>query len=128
MSIYKTLYKLVAVACLGFYAVSGYSLALSDAQVKSYLNQQLDVRIRLVTSDISELDDLKISLSRSKTQGGSSYYHLKYEVLKSGEGNFLRITTHDVVREPIIEFTLDIGWSDGHVVREYSFLIDPPRN
>ena len=49
-------------------------------------------------------------------------------MLKSDEGNFLKITTHDPIREPIIEFTVDIGWSDGHVVREYSFLIDPPRN
>jgi len=128
MNIYKTLYKFVTVVCLGVYAVSSYSLALSDVEVKSYLNQQLDVRIRLVTSDISELDDLKISLRRSETKGLSSYYQLKYEVLKSSEGNFLKITTHDVVREPVIEFTLDIGWSDGHVIREYSFLIDPPRN
>lgn len=128
MSIYKILHKLLALVCLSFYAVSGYSLALSDAEVKSHLNQQLDVRIKLLTSDISELDDLKVSLSRSEMNGVSSYYHLKYEVFKSGEGNFLKITTEDVVQEPIIEFVLDIGWSDGHVVREYSLLIDLPRN
>lgn len=127
MGTYKALFKLVAIACLGFYAVTGYTLALSEAELKSHLNQQLDVRIELLTDQLAELDDLKVSLSYL-AKNNVSRYKLKYEVLKSDEGNFLKITTHDVIREPIIEFTLDIGWSDGHVVREYSFLIDPPRN
>jgi pilus assembly protein FimV len=126
MSIYKTLFKLVMISCLGFYAVAGYALALSDSELKSHLNQQLDVRIELLTNDPAELDDLKILLKY--LDNNVSRYQLKYEVIKSGEGNFLKITTHDVIREPIIEFTVDIGWSDGHVVREYSFLIDPPSN
>lgn len=127
MGTYKTLFKLTAIACLSFYAVAGYSLALSEAELKSHLNQQLDIRIGLLTDQLAELDDLKISLSYT-TKNNVSRYQLKYEVIKSDEGNFLKITSHDAIREPIIEFTLDIGWSDGHVVREYSFLIDPPRN
>lgn len=127
MDIYKTLFKLVAVTYLGLYAVTGYSLALSEAEIKSHINQQLDVRIRLLTNKDAELDDLKISLSYS-TKNNVSRYQLKYEVIKSSEGDFLKITSNDVIREPIIEFTLDIGWSDGHVVRDYSFLIDLPSN
>jgi len=127
MSVYKTLFKLVILASLGFYAVAGYSLALSEAEIKSYLNQQLDVRIELLSGDVTEVDDLKISLSYS-AKNNVSRVKLKYEILQSSAGHILKITSHDVIREPIIEFTLDIGWSDGHVIREYSFLIDPPRN
>ncbi|MGB1800256.1 MAG: type IV pilus assembly protein FimV, partial [Gammaproteobacteria bacterium] len=72
-------------------------------------------------------DNLKVSLNYS-AENSVSRYKLNYKVIKSDEGNYLKITTNDVIREPIIEFTLDIGWSDGHVVREYSFLIDPPSN
>jgi pilus assembly protein FimV len=127
MGNYNTLFKLAALVCLGFYAVAGYSLALTDAEIKSQLNQQLDVRIGLLAEQAAELDELKISLSYS-AKNNVSRYKLKYEVIKSDEGNFLKITTHDVIREPIVEFTLDMSWSDGHIVREYSFLIDPPRN
>ncbi len=127
MNIYKILFKLLAIACLGSYAITGHTLALSETEIKSYLNQQLDVRIRLLTSEVAELDNLEISLSYS-AKNNVSRYRLKYEVLKSGEDNFLKITSHDVIREPIVEFILDIGWSNGHVVREYSFLIDPLRN
>ncbi|MEM6998409.1 MAG: hypothetical protein AAF419_01050 [Pseudomonadota bacterium] len=112
---------------LAIYAISGHALALTKAELKSKLNQQLDVRIGLMTDQVAELDDLKISLSQSNNRG-VTHYKLKYEVVKSAEGNFLKITTQNAIREPIIEFTLDIGWSDGQIVREYSFLIDPPRN
>jgi pilus assembly protein FimV len=127
MNNYKILFKLILTACLGFYAVTGYSLALSETELKSHINQQLDIRIKLIVADAAELDDLSISLSYSATKS-ISRYQLKYEVIKSDEGNFLKITSNDVIREPIIEFTLDIGWSDGRLVREYSFLIDLPRN
>lgn len=127
MSTSKVLFKLVAVVCLGLYAVTGYCLALTDAEIKSQLNQALDVRIGLLTNNDAELDDLKISLNHS-AQNSVSRYRLKYEVFKSDKGSFLKITTNEVIREPIVEFTLDIGWSDGHVVRKYSFLIDPPLN
>lgn len=127
MNTYKILFKLAAMVSLGLYAVTSYALALSEAELKSNLNQQLDVRIGLLTDQVAELDDLKISLSYI-AKNNVSRYQLKYEVIKADAGNFLKITTHDVIREPIVEFTLDLGWSDGHVVREYSFLIDPPRN
>lgn len=127
MGVYKILFKLLMFSFLGFYAVSGYSLALSEAELKSHLNQQLDIRIELKTNDAADMDDLKVELTQS-VENNTSHHQLKYEILKSGGTNILKITSSDVVREPIVEFTLDIGWSDGHVVRDYSFLIDPPRN
>lgn len=127
MNANKTMFKLATLIILGLFAVSGYSLALTEAEVNSQLNQQLDVRIGLLTDNNAELDNLKISLSYS-AENNVSRYQLKYEVVKSDQGNYLKITTNDAIREPIVEFTLDIGWSDGHVIREYSFLIDPPLN
>lgn len=127
MNTYRIFFKLAAITCLGFYAVSSYALALTEAELKSHLNQQLDVRIGLMTDQAAELDDLKVSL-RYSAKHNVSRYQLKYEVIKGEQGNFLKITTHDVIREPIVEFTLDLGWSDGHVIRDYSFLIDPTRN
>ncbi|MFT5395694.1 MAG: pilus assembly protein FimV [Gammaproteobacteria bacterium] len=127
MGVYKILFKLLMFSFLGFYTVSGYSLALSEAELKSHLNQTLDIRIELKTDDTADIDDLKVELTQS-VENYTSHYQLKYEVLKSGGVNILKITSSEVVREPIVEFTLDIGWSDGQVVRGYSFLIDPPGN
>ncbi len=127
MNTNKVLFKLATIIGLALYAVTGYGLALTQAEIKSLLNQQLDVRIGLLADNKAELESLEVSLNYS-AENNVSRYKLNYEVIKSDKRNYLKITTNDVIREPIIEFTLDIGWSDGHVVREYSFLIDPPLN
>lgn len=127
MGVYKIFFKLLITTCLGLYAVAGYSLGLSEAELKSHLNQLLDVRIELMTNNAAEIDDLKVLLSQSY-RNNASRNQLKYKILKSNKGSVLKITSNDVIREPIVEFTLDIGWSGGHVVREYSLLIDPPHN
>lgn len=127
MGVYKIIFKLLMFACLGFHTIAAQALALSEAELKSYLNQLLDVRIELKADNVTEIDDLKIEL-RHPLANYTSGYHLKYKVLKSNGVNILKITSKDVIREPIVEFILDIGWSDGHVIKDYSFLIDPPRN
>ncbi len=127
MGDYKIIFKLLMFACLGFYTVIAHSLALSEAELKSHLNQLLDVSIELKTDNPAEIDELKIEL-RHPLANYASGYHLKYKVLKSDGVYILNITSKDVIREPIVEFILDIGWSGGHVIKEYSFLIDPSRN
>ncbi len=127
MGTYKTISRLIVVICLGLYSSFGHALVLSNADIKSYLNQRLDVRIDIITDNPDELDHLEIELTQN-AENNVSRYQLKYELVKSDTGSYLKISSSDVVREPVIEFTLDIGWSDGHIVRKYSFLIDPPQN
>mgnify|MGYP007077415283 CR=1 FL=1 len=123
----KTISRMLLLLYIGIHASTAYGLALSEAALKSQFNQQLDVRIGLITQNVSELDDLRIQISQPEA-GFANPVQFKYEIVKGENGNYLKITTRDVVREPVIEFTLDIGWSNGHVVRDYSFLIDPPNN
>ena len=128
MGTYKNISRLFLLVWMGLFAHSAYSLALAEEELKSQLNQQLDVRIQLLTDNVSELDELRINISQSHENFSTSRIELKYELIKSESGNYLKITSRDVIQEPVVEFTLDIGWSDGHVIRDYSFLIDPPKN
>ena len=114
-------------ACTAFFMASVQALALSEVQLKSHLNQRLDVRIELISNGQNELDDLKVTLIPS-TEGNATRHQLKYELLRSESGNFLKITSKDAIREPIVSFQLDISWSSGHLVRDYSLLINPPGN
>jgi pilus assembly protein FimV len=103
------------------------ALALADLELKSSLNQQLDVRIRLLTSAPDELDSLTVhvkALSHAGT-GHLASPQLLYELIREESGNYLRITTRDAVREPVISFLVEMNWSGGHFLREYSLLIDP---
>ena len=123
----KQIFQLIGIVCLGFFTASAPALALSDIELNSYLNQKLDAKIELKAVSPGELDDLSVILTSSANKNVSSL-KLKYELIRDERGSFLKITSEDVIREPIVEFQLDINWPNGRVVREYSLLIDPKGN
>ena len=123
----KQKFQLILVFFLGFFAASAQALALSDIELNSFLNQKLDAVIELRAASSNDLDGLKVILTSSTNKNVSSQ-QLKYELVRGENGNFLKITSEDVIREPIVKFQLDINWPTGRVVRDYSLLIDPMSN
>ena len=51
---------------------------------------------------------------------------LKHELVRTDSGGYLKITTDDVIKEPVLSFQLDLDWGNGQLVREYTLLLDPP--
>jgi len=104
------------------------ALALGELELKSHLNQRLNVVIPLVFSKESELVELKLSIVRPDGQsaGLQAWYNLEVEIVEN-EGNqpYLKISSKDTLREPAISFVLDMRWPSGHIQREYSLLLDP---
>src|SRR4029077_5907312 len=39
---------------------------------------------------------------------------------------FLRVTTSQAVSEPFLDILIELSWSSGRLLREYTFLLDPP--
>ena len=103
------------------------ALALGELELKSHLNQQLDVRIPIIFSKAGELDSLKASISRpeDKNQGLQSWHNLKVEIVADeGSQPYLQISSGKTVREPALNFIVDLTWPNGRILREYSLLID----
>lgn len=103
------------------------ALALVDLELKSSLNQPLDVTIELLTSAEEELDGLEIEVTGISPGGGGNMAvpHLQHELIRSETGNYIRVTSRDAVREPALIILVEITWSEGHFLREYSLLVDP---
>ena len=38
----------------------------------------------------------------------------------------IRVTTRQPVREPFLDFLIEASWSKGHLLRQYTLLVDPP--
>ena len=123
----KQTFQLILVVFLGFFTVTAHALALSDIELNSYLNQKLDAKIELRAASANDLDGLKVSIISSTNENVSSH-KLKYELVRGENVNYLRITSEDVIREPVLEFQLDVNWPTGRVIRDYSLLIDPKGN
>jgi pilus assembly protein FimV len=111
---------------LVFLTVNTQALGVSEIELNSYLNQKLDASIELQASSLAEINSLSITLS-PKFTNGSSVQKLLHEIVETDSGHLLKITSADVIREPILNFELDMNWQNGRLVREYSLLIDPPK-
>jgi pilus assembly protein FimV len=100
------------------------ALAVSDVELHSHLNQQLDARVYLKDADKNELSTLKIAI-RGVNDGGEILPSLNCEVKTNAQGHYISITSEDVIREPVMRFMLELNWSKGHLIREYALIIDP---
>lgn len=103
------------------------ALALGELELKSQLNQPLNVVIPLAFSTENELAELKLSISYPEEQvsGLKAWHSLKVEVIEN-EGNqpYLKISSRELIREPTLSFILDMRWSTGRIQRSYSLLMD----
>ena len=123
-------YSLVA----GALAFPGHALALGLGKltVESALGQPLSARIELTSVTKDELDSLRAkiadpSLYRQNNltyQGTLSRARVSLE--SAGGNPFLKVTSPVSVQEPFLDLLIELDWASGRVVREYTFLLDPP--
>lgn len=107
---------------------AAHALAISEIKLNSSLNQSLDATIEIQSATIEELDSLNVSISRMQEQGGVLYKWpgIKVELVRVDKGkSYLKLTSRDSVREPVLNFLLELKWSTGQIKREYSLLVNP---
>ena len=111
-------------------AASG--LGFGNIESKSALNQPLDARIPLLSADSQDLDSVSVSLAspeafkRAGVDRPFSLSRLRFEVVKNGGKPYIHVTSRDPVKEPFLDFLLEVRWPGGRVMREYTLLLDPP--
>ena len=122
----KILSAFIAVFVLTLPCPHVWALALSDIQLNSSLNQVLDARVLLLAIDRDELGSLQINI-KENTEAGADQSNVKLtpEVKENENGYYISITSRDVIKEPVLSFSLELNWSKGHLIRDYSLLIDP---
>lgn len=103
-----------------------WALAVSDIELKSSLNQQLEAQILLLVVDQDELKSLQISINDNAVNSANQQsVNFMHELKENENGHYINITSRDVIREPVLSFSLELNWSKGRLIREYSLLIDP---
>ena len=103
-----------------------YALAMAEIKLNSSLNQSLDAVIDLSAAN-DELESLNVSVSRlaRDTSGLQRWPGIMVRLVREENGrNYIKITSKDPIREPVLNFLLELDWSKGRIKREYSLLID----
>ncbi|KAA0875854.1 FimV/HubP family polar landmark protein [Nitrincola tapanii] len=109
------------------------ALGLGEITVRSALNEPLNAEIRLLqVRDLSPLqiqprmasvDDFSLAgVSRSRFVNDMRF---QVSVRPDGTG-VIRVTSNEPIREPFLNFLMEVNWPSGRLVREYTVLLDPP--
>lgn len=106
---------------------------LGKITVNSSLGQPLSAEIDLLGVQKKELDSLVAKLASPETfkQGNIQYVSalsgIKFSVEKKPDGQpYLKLTTQQPVNEAFLDFLVELNWSSGRLVKEYTVLLDPP--
>ena len=113
--------------------LNAYALGLGDIEVKSALNQTLNAHIQLHSLAEGELSGVVVKLaspadfSKSGLERPFSLTKLQFKPEEDSGGKpVIKVTSRDPVREPFLNFLIEVNWSSGKLLREYTLLLDPP--
>lgn len=116
---------------LGLFApVTLLALGLGNLQVNSGLNQRLDATIALHGVKSGDLESLVVRIADENVfaEAGLSrpmlLNTLKLEVEPIGEtGGQIRVTSNTNIREPAWDLIIEVAWTNGRSLREYSIVL-----
>ncbi len=110
-----------------------HALGLGEVTLQSALNQPLVAEIELLEVRDLASDEVLPSLASpdefTKAGVDRQYFltDLKFTpVLKANGKSVIRVTSSKPVREPYLNFLVEVLWPNGRLLREYTLLLDPP--
>jgi len=125
--------QLLPVVFLAFVPGMVHALGLGKLQLESALNEPMSARIELVAATAEELSSLNVDLADENAfarAGIPRHFILKqlrFSIKESEVGpDYILVTSDEPIREPFLNFLVEINWSKGRLYREYTVLLDPP--
>ncbi|MEE4378985.1 MAG: FimV/HubP family polar landmark protein [Candidatus Competibacteraceae bacterium] len=116
-----------------FAPMGAFALGLGQIQIRSALNQPLNAEIEINTLGSYEPEQLSAQLASAQafTQSGldrpAFLSDLTFALQTRPDGtNFIKVTSRRPIREPIINFLMELEWPKGRLVREFAVFLDPP--
>ncbi|EJM16541.1 FimV domain containing protein [Pseudomonas sp. GM18] len=114
------------------YSALAPALGLGEITQHSALNQPFSADIALLDVGGLEEGELSVSLataeefSRAGVERLFFLNNLKFTPILRGNRNLIRVTSSKPVKEPFLNFLVQLNQPNGRLLREYTVLIDPP--
>ncbi len=111
---------------------TAFTLGLGEIEVNSALNQKLKADIELLSATPEDTENLIVKLASRKefTRAGLDRPYLLNDlrfnsVVVDGVPQ-IKVSSGSPIREPFLNFLVEVDWPNGHLIREYTVLLDPP--
>lgn len=131
-SLKTSVFKSSLMAMLLAGAFSAHGAGLGKLSVYSGIGQQLNAEVALSATP-AELGAMTARMASPDAfrEAGVEYTSVVSDVRINLEKNsagqpVLKLTTVHPVTEPFLHFLVELNWTSGRMVREYTFLLDPP--
>jgi pilus assembly protein FimV len=128
----RTLLRLALLALLTWPA-STFALGLGEIRINSSLNEALSAEIELVSATPEELNSVSAALASRETftryglDRPMFLNTLTFKVTRTADGRaVLLVRSSESISEPFVTFLVEVNWARGHLLREYTVLLDPP--
>ena len=109
------------------------ALGFGSLKLNSSLNEPLNADIELLSATSADVSSLSISLAspdaflRAGIDRPVLLSELKFAIQQREDGTYyINVTSRSPVREPFLNFLLEMNWQNGRMLREYTMLLDPP--
>tara|TARA_R110002094_G_scaffold514_1_gene2543 strand:- start:4352 stop:7351 length:3000 start_codon:yes stop_codon:yes gene_type:complete len=109
------------------------ALGLGEIELQSYLNEPMDAEIVLPQSQGVDPGDVFVNIAPERAyqrlglQRNLFLGKLRFDVATRSDGNLVvNVSSREPLREPYLNFLLELTWPNGRLMREYAVLVDPP--
>ena len=130
----KSVIKTSAVA-LAFLLLPSLAIAagLGKLTVFSGLGQPLKAEIELLAMQKGEADNLSVRLPsadafrKANIEYAGALLSVKFNIEQRGADRYVvALSSSQPINEPFLDLLVELDWKTGRLVREYTFLLDPP--
>ncbi len=122
-----------AFAAMCLVASNAWALGLGRLNVQSALGENLraDIEVTSITAEEAAALNVRVAPPESYRAAGVDYNAVlpgtQVVLQRRADGRaYLSLTSDRAVQEPFVDVILEINWSTGRLVREYTLLLDPP--
>ncbi|MCX7149168.1 MAG: hypothetical protein NTY05_07110 [Rhodocyclales bacterium] len=120
----------VAIAVL---PLATHAAGLGKITVLSALGQPLRAELEVTATQDEGLSlAVKLAAADAFRQAGIEYspalatLRFSRDIKERGGRRYLEVSTDRPLNEPFIDMLVELSWASGRLVREYTFLLDPP--
>lgn len=125
--------QVAATVALGLAVNSAWGLGLGKLTVQSALGETLRAEIDISSLSPEEAASLKLRVAPPESYRASGLEYnavlagAQVQLVRRADGRpYLRLSSDRAVQEPFVDVILELNWSSGRLVREFTLLFDPP--
>lgn len=126
------LVKLLGIIVALVLSMSASAIGMGGIKVVSALGQPLQADIELVSVSKTEKTSVVARLASPDIYKGAGLEYpygnkFKFQIESRANGEpYLKVGSSQPVNDPFVSLLVELTWSSGKLLREYTFLLDPP--